>query len=358
MGSTLDYYYNKSKIWLPMKAENHDPSNTTGVELLVDGDMEAAGVAAWTVGSSAILTKSTVNPYEGTQALRVTEGGVAAPFAAQSVLIPGTTSRLIGRIRGDGVFTPILYDLGTGTIFTGTASTDWQEVDIEFTVGGSNQLRFYSNATVGSGGWAEFDVFSLEALESRTLDVSGYGNHALLGDGATPGTMPTKSQKRGYTFNGSTDYLMTSYLPTPTGTMAAIFQATSTASSGIMGTFNLSLSRRCYLDVTSGVIRTGIGTTVISGSTPINEEQHYFGAVTWDGSTITLYLDDNTENSAVQAGNVEAGFPVTVGAWNFNNTALTYWNGNLKWATIFDTALNAVQIRDLKSTLFRQVNHV
>lgn len=27
MGAALDYYYNKSKIWLPMGAEQHDPSN-------------------------------------------------------------------------------------------------------------------------------------------------------------------------------------------------------------------------------------------------------------------------------------------------------------------------------------------
>lgn len=40
----------------------------------------------------------------------------------------------------------------------------------------------------------------------RTLDVSGYDNHATFGDGSTPVTYPTKLTGRGYSFDGG-DYL-------------------------------------------------------------------------------------------------------------------------------------------------------
>ena len=62
----------------------------SGTELLVDGDMEAAGVSDWTVVNSATLTKENTDPYEGTQNLRVAYNAVNEPGASQSVLTSGT----------------------------------------------------------------------------------------------------------------------------------------------------------------------------------------------------------------------------------------------------------------------------
>lgn len=41
----------------------------------------------------------------------------------------------------------------------------------------------------------------------RTLDISGNDNHAILGDGTTVTTIPSKLQKRGYDFNASNEYI-------------------------------------------------------------------------------------------------------------------------------------------------------
>jgi hypothetical protein len=51
------------------------------------------------------------------------------------------------------------------------------------------------------------DNFSVEEISARTLDVSGYGHHALLGDGSTVDTFPTKISGDGYLFDATDDRL-------------------------------------------------------------------------------------------------------------------------------------------------------
>lgn len=41
----------------------------------------------------------------------------------------------------------------------------------------------------------------------RSLDISGNGHHGVFGDGSTPGTYPTKTDKNGYDFDGAAEYL-------------------------------------------------------------------------------------------------------------------------------------------------------
>lgn len=53
----------------------------------------------------------------------------------------------------------------------------------------------------------KMDMASHDVSNVRTLDVSGNGNHAIFGDGATPSTYPTKTEKRGYDFDGVNSYL-------------------------------------------------------------------------------------------------------------------------------------------------------
>jgi len=133
---------------------------THGAELVVDGDMEAAGVAAWTAGASATLTKQTTNPYEGLQVLRVAYGGVANPYAAQSIMAPGTIYHLSGVVRSDGTGVPTVLD-GTTTLWTGSTSTDWQEFNLAFDAANADvRLR----CTIAVAGYCEFDAVTLKAI--------------------------------------------------------------------------------------------------------------------------------------------------------------------------------------------------
>ena len=124
-----------------------------GAELLVDGDMEAVGVAAWTAVGGA-LTKTVVTPYQGLQVLRNT--GVAGDIARQTVLTIGTMYYVTGRTRSDGTSVPRVLETA-GAVWTGTTSTAWQPINTAFVATGAT-LDFEISA---GAGYAEFDICSV-----------------------------------------------------------------------------------------------------------------------------------------------------------------------------------------------------
>jgi hypothetical protein len=131
-----------------------------GPNLLVDGDMEALGVAAWPT-AFCVATKILVAPMEGLQSLRITKTGAASGYAAQNVMTIGQTYRLTGLARGDTVSRPRVFD--TLYRWDGSVATTTQEIDITW-VASATLLRFYVNLGIG-GNYADFDglYLSLEA---------------------------------------------------------------------------------------------------------------------------------------------------------------------------------------------------
>ncbi len=130
---------------------------THGPELLGDGDQEATTTVAWSVGNSATLSKQTTSPYEGTQVLRIAYNAVNDPYAAQTVLIPGTLYRARGFIRSDGTGVPKLLS-GTTQIWLGSAAaTTRQEFDAVFAATATD-LRF--QCVIGVAGYCEIDLVS------------------------------------------------------------------------------------------------------------------------------------------------------------------------------------------------------
>jgi hypothetical protein len=103
-----------------------------GTQLLVDGDMELAGVASWTVGGSATLTKSIVTPHGGTNCLRVAYNAVNNPYASQAACIQLVPShRISGWARGNATdaWVPCVSLDGT-IIWKGLSGTTWQFFDV------------------------------------------------------------------------------------------------------------------------------------------------------------------------------------------------------------------------------------
>jgi len=133
-----------------------------GPNILVDGDMEAAGVGAWIAGSSAVLTKGTPALFDGLQKMRVGYGGSSNPSARQDVLSIGSTYRVTGCAESDGTAVPRLYVIGLGDIWTGAASAGLQFFDVTFT---STHARFYLAHTLAVPGHADWDGLYL-SLES------------------------------------------------------------------------------------------------------------------------------------------------------------------------------------------------
>lgn len=135
-------------------------------EEVVDGNMEAAGVGDWTVGSSATLTKEDNNVLGGSQVLRVAFNGAAWPYARQgATMVVGTKYRITGWARGDGANAWRIYN-PTQWLHYGTISTTWQPFDVTFTATDTS-FRLYSISS--AAGWAEFDNVSVrEVLDDET----------------------------------------------------------------------------------------------------------------------------------------------------------------------------------------------
>ncbi len=134
------------------------PGRTT--DLLVDGDMEEAGVAAWVAGNDADLTKETTDPFEGIQLLRVTRPGATInPYAAQAIMTIGEQYHLMIQVRGDGgTGFPIVYDTAV-ELGRGTTANVWQSLDVTF-VATSTALVLLTGAA-GAGDYSEWDAAEL-----------------------------------------------------------------------------------------------------------------------------------------------------------------------------------------------------
>lgn len=148
----------------------------TGAQLVVDGDMEAVGVAAWLSWNAGTVTKEPGSPGgSGSQVLRVAYNGSVNPGAQHAALLVGRRYRAQGWGRGDGTYTPRLYIGGGVTAWLGTASTDWQWFDVTFV---TTLAAIYLHSNAAAAGWAEFDDITVYEQES-------YGKYYHAGDTVT-----------------------------------------------------------------------------------------------------------------------------------------------------------------------------
>jgi hypothetical protein len=135
-------------------------------ELIVDGNMEAAGTAAWLSGT-ATLTKETGNVLAGKQVLRIAYNASGIGYAGQAVCVPGKRYRITGWVRSDGGAIPRIGENPT-FVWVGTASTTWQYFDViaSFVYG---QPRFYSYP-VAAGQYTEWDKISCKEISVNPVE--------------------------------------------------------------------------------------------------------------------------------------------------------------------------------------------
>lgn len=182
--------------------------------LLVDGDMDLLGVAAWTAVNAAVLTKEN-NPGGdglGTKSLRITYNAVANPGARQSILTVGSEYRVRGWARGNGINVPKIYCGNAAVVsWTGLVNTYWQYFD--FTVTATADTFFTLAATVGFAGWVEFDgvtvtakqvaIESLEYGADSYVEVTGGAVNVVLAfdttetQGTSDGTLNADADPQG-----------------------------------------------------------------------------------------------------------------------------------------------------------------
>jgi hypothetical protein len=145
--------------------------------VLADGDMEAAGVAAWT-SANATMSKSGASPHGGAQALRLAKTLAGASALAYPHPIDGwvggsailhSVFALSGYALSGGVVAPRVAQVtlagGTEIVWTGTTSTSQQSFSVVVHSGLSNAVFYLLSQPLGAiGDWVEFDDLTLEPL--------------------------------------------------------------------------------------------------------------------------------------------------------------------------------------------------
>jgi len=236
------------------------------------------------------------------------------------------------------------------------------EVDVAV-ADGSNFVQVYLGNSPGSAPFTAPGVYKLvmpglsgsQGFALRSVgdtQVNSFSVREIPGAHLTQATTSYKPslQTGGLLFDGNDDRLTGAPKPTTSGTIAARFNG-STASRVIFGSQAAS-DGRCFLALdASGKIAAGIGaqgTSTIAGGADIRGAWHT-AAVTWDGSTVTLYLDGVSVYSAAQSGAVNTTVAMMLGALNANGTAAAFWAGTVSDALVIDRVLTTDEITNLNT---------
>ncbi len=369
----LDYYNNdvfnyedKADLNLPMGMAQHDPSYDDPTQLLVDGDMEAVGTGDWAAVDST-LSKVSSTLGGGTQALRVTATG-ATYWASQAILTIGKTYRVTGYTRSDGSEIPKVLMGGVASLWIGTNSTSWQYFDVVLEA--KTSTTFFLGST-GSSGYVEFNEVTVTDVKPHTLDVSGNGNHAQLGDGSTAGTFPTKlTERHGYDVDGTAQYfnidksaMADCYTNNAISYIALVTPETLSQSyPSIFAVSKTSTEKHLFIIKYNTAGNTD-DMSVILNIDGVRRDSHSniriqdglttTAGFSWDGENVKIFLGGKLvyTNTAYSGNLTDLDSNITLG-----REISYYYKGKMGTGELFSQALTPMQVKDLHARLMKKVN--
>jgi hypothetical protein len=275
---------------------------------LQDGDMEAAGTTAWSVGNSAVLTKDATDPFGGVQDLRVGYGGVANPYAYQTILSSNSTYgiRVFAKPDGGGNRAKVLFD--NNLIFQASSNEAWEDLNLYASTTTETELRLQSQG--GSGEFIDFDDVSMTPVLWPLITPNGPT------DVATPFGL-------GMSFNGTSDWLNCGTAPgaglTDNLTLAAWVKTTDTVGSIIAKIDSVGAQIEYGLIIQAGKLAFRDQGSIWSSSADIDDgEWHYVVAVV--NSTSSLFYVDGVSSGSFVPSITTYGLTTAVGAES-NGTA-------------------------------------
>ncbi len=151
-------------------------------------------------------------------------------------------------------------------------------------------------------------------------------------------------QSAGRGFNGVDQYVDTGIKPNLTGFIECSFNANTIGGTSkiVMGSSDNPATSRCYIAINSdGRIAGGLGadnTTIVVGNSTVAQGKWYTAKLQWDGSNVSLYLNEVLEYTGAQNGTPDTSLNLFIGKSNSASFPAPF-NGS-----IADAKINGVSI--------------
>lgn len=197
---------------------------------------------------------------------------------------------------------------------------------------------------------------SLSGVAKWTLNntlADSFSTHTLVNNNVTfvnDVTFPLGSTKKIASFNGTTSYLSTPNVDMPYSNSARTYTAwvktplSSPSSPVILSYGSLAAGGECFLAFRSGYIAfDGYAVTAVASTTPIAQNTWYHVAITYDTSTLKLYLNGILEATATVTLGTIQNSDVYIGR-RFDNNSNSYYTGYIADVRVYTRALNATEI--------------
>jgi len=188
----------------------------------------------------------------------------------------------------------------------------------------------------------------------RMRDLSGNGNAGtLVGTAAEVGPFGGMARK----FNGTSDKVTTALdLPTGSMTLSAWVNAASLSSAdnvkGVLAKRGTNNEWR-FVVRSTGVLgftawsSNSVVTIDASSSSGISTGSFYHVAMTWDGTTVTFYINGASAGSGSKTGGAVQNTADTIKIGTDGDDPDRFWNGILDEVYVFDAVLPAADIQKL-----------
>ena len=182
------------------------------------------------------------------------------------------------------------------------------------------------------------------ATTGPAIDSSGYGNNLTLGSGVTETAVSPNGQGCSLTFDGTGQVTktITGLGAQQTKTLWVYISGSAAGDpylldEGVNNNFiGLHLSRF--------LVGTGVSPNYFSSSVPVVSGKWYFLAVTYDGTTMRLYVDGSFDNSKNVASQTPAS-TITLG--EYGGGGAYYLNGNLNDVRLYNRSLASKEIHQM-----------
>jgi hypothetical protein len=264
-------------------------------------------------------------------------------------------------------------------IYSGSSWQTLAPLDGGLTYLTSEYRRFGVNAYLGTGSGGPLPAFSM--TQSNSNNQAGqktrwHSPQVELKSHATPYVDGTRSATQGLldrtststinisnasfdsnaqmTFDGTDDYIEVpnTNLPAPSTnlTMECVFQRDSGRTIINYGPSGFNTSKNYGFECLGSNpalrsnINTSSGSTQIIGTTVINSNTKYYGAMTYDGSSVKLYVNGKLEASASKSGSILNSSTPSLNIGRKNSGNGEYINGEIPIVRIYNRALTAAEV--------------